>query len=121
MLDNFFRINLPYGIEKNKDGAWTAFNREYLPIGFGQKEFSKPRSDYDKLPIFRKYRKLTDKFLTDLACDKEGISRDENGEIVKVWLYRDSTNPVNSRGKNSELWQDYFDKIKRLSRIEIDF
>lgn len=29
-LTDFTRINLPYGIERNEKGEWTAFNREYL-------------------------------------------------------------------------------------------
>lgn len=112
---------MPYGIERNNDGAWTAFNREYLPIGFSKREFGKSREDYADLPIFRKYKNLTDGFLVELACDKDAISRNENGEIVQIWFYRDSTNPVNSPGKNTEIWESYFDKIKRLSIIEVDF
>ena len=32
-LSNFFKINLPYGIKRNENGQWTAFNREYKPLG----------------------------------------------------------------------------------------
>jgi len=34
MLGNFFRINMPYGIIRNENGEWMAFNREYMPLGF---------------------------------------------------------------------------------------
>lgn len=36
MLNDFFRINLPYGIAQNNKGEWMAFNREYRPIGFNE-------------------------------------------------------------------------------------
>lgn len=30
MLNNFFRINLPYGIAKNDNDEWMTFNCEYM-------------------------------------------------------------------------------------------
>ena len=32
-LNNFFKINFPYGIMKNKDNEWACFNREDKPLG----------------------------------------------------------------------------------------
>lgn len=31
-LDDFFRINMPYGMQRNGDGEWFVFNREYKPF-----------------------------------------------------------------------------------------
>jgi hypothetical protein len=46
-LTDFFRKNLPYGIARNENGEWMAFNREYLPLGFNTthgNNFDPPRS-----------------------------------------------------------------------------
>lgn len=34
MLENFFRINLPYGMIRNDKNEWMCFNREYMPLGY---------------------------------------------------------------------------------------
>ena len=39
-LTDFFRINLPYGIVRDSKGRWSAFNREYLPLGWNEREDS---------------------------------------------------------------------------------
>jgi hypothetical protein len=36
MLTDFFRINLPYGMQKNEKGEWMFFNREYVPLGWNE-------------------------------------------------------------------------------------
>lgn len=118
MLSDFFRINLPYGIARNNNGQWMAFNREYMPLGYNNIAF-KGRSDLD-VPIYTKYKKLSEKLLLELAHHAEnGIQRDENGEINKVFLYNDGTNPVNQSKDNKELWNSYFDKLKKLSKLRI--
>lgn len=122
MLNNFFRINLPYGFAKNANGEWMAFNREYRPIGYN--ESSKQDltgKGYLDLPVYTKYQGLTEEFLIEIADgdDSGAIQRNEKGEIEKVFLYNDRTNPVNQSTNKPELWKNYFTKLQRLSKLEV--
>src|SRR5688572_14245072 len=115
MLSDFFRINMPYGMEKNGNGEWMFFNREYMPLGWNTKrpDTELPKYPFSELPIHTKYLRLGDKTLLTLAHHPEnGISRNDEGDIVKVWFYNDVTNPLNSL----EYWPLYFEKIKLLSK-----
>jgi len=56
-LTDFFRINLPYGIHRNKNNEWSAFNREYLPLGWNNNEQGKSimiESSFKDFPIHTK-------------------------------------------------------------------
>jgi hypothetical protein len=120
MINDFFRINLPYGIGCNKNGEWMAFNREYMPLGYNDislKRGGHPRDSFNELPIYTKYRKFTDKFLLSLADDEKSITRDADGKIVTVYLYSDKTVPVTLKN-DINLWNRYFDKIRKLSELE---
>lgn len=120
MLDNFFRINLPYGIAKSEDGKWMAFNREYRPIGFnGSSRKGNPGESYQELNVYTNYGKIKEDILLSLADDESDIRRDDNGEITKVFFYGDATNPVNQSTNKSTLWDKYFLKLQKLSRLEI--
>lgn len=114
MLGDFFRINLPYSFGRNEDFGWTAFNREYVPLGWNDQRFSE--KDWKGLPISTHYKRLSQSFLEKLAGDEEFIRRDKNGMIERVFLYNDRTNPMNS--KKQVDWKNYFDKIKALSRLQ---
>nr|WP_320023214.1 hypothetical protein [uncultured Draconibacterium sp.] len=122
MLSDFFRINLPYGLARNKKGEWMAFNREYMPIGFNNKDFRIdffPEEEFKELPIYTKYKGLTEKILLKIAArDGDAIRRDENGKIYSVWLYNDSTNPMNQSSKSNSYWKDYWEKLEILSKLE---
>lgn len=121
MLNNFFRINLPYGIACNNNDEWMAFNREYLPLGYNDEAFcGDPGQTFSELPIYTKYEKLSLKFLMELAESEDRIGRDESGKIVKVFLYNDGTNPTNSYNDNtSKLWDRYFEKLRLLAKLKI--
>ncbi len=108
-LTNFFKINLPYGIERDEHGNWMAFNREYLPLGNNSKLGKTER-------IYTNYGKLTDKFLMDLADDPTSVELNDDNEIIKVWFYNDGTNPGNFKEDKPELWHAYFNKLKKLSK-----
>lgn len=117
MLGDFFRINLPYGIARNENDEWYAFNREYVPIGFNT---ITGKSNFEKmgLPIHTKYEALTEKKLLTIADnDPKRIKRDEDGKINMVWLYNDGTNPMNQAKDSPELWNKYFQKLKMLSKL----
>lgn len=120
-LTDFFRINLPYGIAKNENGHWMAFNREYLPIGFTE-EGAKRNFNINSLseyPIHTFYKGMTDDFLLKLGRGgEESITRKEGGEIITVFLYNDRTNPRNQPNDKPVLWNSYFEKLKLLSGKE---
>jgi len=61
MLSDFFRINLPYGIAKNENGEWMAFNREYLPLGYNDTNLKGlPGESYTELPVYTRYDNFTE-------------------------------------------------------------
>lgn len=120
MLSDFFRINLPYGIARNENGEWMAFNREYMPLGYNDLKFKAvPGENYLGLPIYTKYKRITEKFLIELAPNDHAVERDENGQIIRIFLYNDGTNPINHSTDKPGLWDAYFDKIKKLSRLKV--
>jgi hypothetical protein len=118
MLGDFFRINLPYGLSKNEDGSWWAFNREYMPIGYN-KILPLEDRDFDSLPIHTKYRGLTDNFLLKLVDGNEkNIKRNEkDNSITKIFFYNDETNPMNQKSTNNIYWKIYWKKIEALSKL----
>ncbi|MDR7131281.1 hypothetical protein J2X69_003642 [Algoriphagus sp. 4150] len=118
MLNNFFRINLPYGIIRNDKGEWMAFNREYMPLGYNDTEFKGrlPIAFEDK-PIWTKYKALNEKTLLAISWDdEEGVRRDSAGKIEWVFFYNDKSNPSASKLKSD--WDAYFEKIKCLSNFK---
>jgi hypothetical protein len=114
-LSNFFRINLPYGIQRMPKGKWTAFNREYVPVGINDSSFPAHKVD---LPNSCSYEGITEKFLIDLVDDESMIHRDEDDNISRVFLYHDGTNPTNQEIEKKHLWDQYFDKLKKLSKLK---
>jgi hypothetical protein len=117
MLIDFFRINLPYGLHKNKKGEWIAFNREYRPLGWSKEDrhsVLNGEDGYLDLPVFTAYNKMTEKVLIELAPEFERRNVDGNGNIITIWLYGDATNPMNYPKE----WKTYFEKIKILSQLE---
>ncbi|HEA21085.1 MAG TPA: hypothetical protein ENH87_09210 [Pricia antarctica] len=113
-MNNFFKINLPYGIKRNDNGHWTAFNREYRPLG--ENDFMKhvPWSAF----IYTDYGRLSDRFLMDLADGPTSVQLDENNDIVRVFFYDDATNPANHLRAESRLWENYFEKLKKLAMLK---
>lgn len=109
-LNNFFEINLPYGIKRNSNDEWFAFNREYAPIGFNQNKERSEEGLFSEFPIHTKYKNLTDTKLLDIAGDEKYVNRDINGKIHTILLYTSSTNPKISQ-KNALI---YFDKLMKL-------
>ncbi len=120
MLSDFFRINLPYGIAKNENGEWMAFNREYLPLGYNNTNLKgMPGQSYLDIPVYTKYKSVSEKLLIQLADDETSLQRDDNGKISKLFLYDDGTNPMNQAHRKKDLWDKYFQKIEKLSELKI--
>ena len=118
MIDNFFRLNMPYGIARNEKGEWIAFNREYNPLGV--KESMHINRHPEK---WYKYKKtLSEKTLVSLAHHPEsGVLRDFEGKIIKIFFYNDKTNPVNHPGPkaNKAYWEAYMNKLYILAKWEL--
>lgn len=115
-LNTFFSINMPYGITRNNDNEWIAFNREYMRLGWNAIENKKSIQEndvYSEFPIYTKYKNLSEKVLLEIAGVNK-IDRNTNNEIVRVFFYKDKTDPQYS----PEYWNEYFDKLKMLSRLK---
>lgn len=118
MLNNFFRINMPYGIIRNDKGEWMAFNREYMPLGYNDSSLKgEIFQSFGKMPIWTKYKALHEKTLIALAWSESGVRRDQDGKIDQVWFYNDGCNP--SASDKKEHWDAYFEKLKRISKFKI--
>lgn len=125
MLGDFFRINMPYGLSRNKKNEWMAFNREYMPLGFNSIESkykesmgSTPESEnfpYENLPIHTAYKNMTNEILLSIS---DSTQIDAEGNICRIYLYNDSTNPVNVSNRKTQLFIDYFKKLEILSNLE---
>ncbi len=112
-LNNFFKINLPYGIRRNEHGQWAAFNREYRPLGDNNPFECLTESDF----IYTDYGRLPDRFLMGLADGPSSVEMDENNVIIKVFFYNDTTNPSNHPEKG--YWEKYFEKVRKLSTKKV--
>ncbi|KOY85062.1 hypothetical protein AD998_01870 [bacterium 336/3] len=113
-LSDFFRINMPYGMKKNSKNEWFVFNREYMPLGWNSMEFKesiKEEYPYDKQPIYTKYEKLTDEFLKSIITNPKHIIFNEKGNIESIFFYSDVNNPSDE----AKYWNEYFEKIKKIS------
>ncbi|MEO1010028.1 MAG: hypothetical protein AAFX53_01905 [Bacteroidota bacterium] len=111
-LSNFFKINLPYGIKRNEQGYWAAFNREYKSLGENDSTKYVPEENF----VYTNYGKLSDKLLMQLADGPSSIQMDENNVITKVFFYDDATNPSNHKEYQTNLWDKYFEKLRLLSK-----
>ena len=121
MLSDFFRINLPYGLARNKRREWMAYNREYLPLGFNNKDFKIdffPDQEFSNLPVYTIYVGLNEQILINIAAsDGESVRRDSNGKIYQIWLYNDEIKPVNQKNKKNIYWDKYWEKLEILSKL----
>lgn len=118
-LSDFFRINLPYGLKRNEEGKWLVFNREYIPIGFGDINFTQSihyENQYTSIPVNNPYPKLDAEFIEKLiALGNIYVEYDSNQTPKYIFLYNDGTNPLN----NPKGWTGYFQKIKLLSQLKV--
>lgn len=109
-LTDFFRINLPYGLKKNANNEWFAFNREYKPLGWNTTDFINEA----QFPVYTIYKGLTDKMILKIFSETM-VHRNEHGEIYLIFFYNDGTNPQS----NPKHWQNYFNIIKELSKLQV--
>jgi len=115
-LTDFFRINLPYGMQKNSNNEWFAFNREYMPLGWNsvEKQVSIRKDNcYGEMPVYSKYEGLTDSKIMKIIKE-DFIYRDDNNNITSIFFYNDVTNPK----LNTKYWNEYFRIIKEFSKFK---
>ena len=111
MLNNFFRINMPYGIRRGPEGSWSAFNRDKMPLGWNHYlHGNEPSSLYTEYPIYVKYRFRPEAFVKKYDLY---FKRDEENNISIIFFYNDGNIPCNNSSKL--YWDRYFDIIKDLS------
>lgn len=116
-LNDFFRINFPYGIARDAQGGWYAFNREYMPLGWHTKDqdvFNATMAE-EVQKISCNYKGLTERLLLELSDGPDYVDRDDKGEISRIWFYGDGSNP------NDDLksWEPYLRKMKRLGKLKV--
>jgi hypothetical protein len=114
--NNFFEINMPYGIVKNKKGEWFAFNRLYSPIGWNKSNTGQHYTSddsYSDIPIRTKYSNATETILKQLIDEISAPEYDESRLMKKIYLYDESTNPTT----HPEYWNTYLNKLKILSKL----
>lgn len=103
MID-FFRLNMPYGMEKNKEGKWMVFNRYYAPLGF------KFKPD-DISNYYLDYESLTDNIIKKII--DEDFIESIDGVITRIWFYDDETTPSKMK-LDKEAWNVYQTKLSKL-------
>ncbi len=115
-LNDFFRVNFPFGICQYKENFWYAYNREFLPLGFSTFEVDRSNLNdefFGRYPLLTQYEGITDKFLLKIAGSEHFIHRHDDGTVERVYLYNDGSNPQSS----PEYWKEYNQKIKLLSSL----
>lgn len=104
---------MPYGMMKNGAGEWFTFNREYMPLGWNKKDYDL-LDKMTEVPVYTKYRGLTDINIASLIKNENSINRDAEGKVTQFFFYNDATNPMN----DPKHWSDYFDVIKTISKYK---
>ncbi|MEY8722015.1 hypothetical protein AALN73_12710 [Bacteroides stercorirosoris] len=112
MTTDFFRMNLPYGMQKNEKGEWMFFNRQYKPLGCATTDFI---ADKDLVNFYSKYPKMDNAFLESLA-EFGSVDKNEAGEITRIWFYSDATVPSLEKLDESR-WNHYIGKLKLLASL----
>ncbi len=106
MYNNFFRINMPYGIKGNNKDGWHAFNREYQPLG---------ETIYSKNESKAKYRDLDYKFIGKL--NELGCLVLPEGENTTIFFYSEGTIPESFK-PTLKKWVNYFEVIRLVAKLK---
>lgn len=112
MTTDFFRMNLPYGMQKNEKGEWMFFNRNYKPLGCATRDFIE---DKDLVDFYAEYPIMDEAFLL-LLGENGSVRKDEKGDIWRVWFYNDASVPSLEK-LDEEKWNNYISKIKLLASL----
>lgn len=97
-LNNVAACFFPYGFERQSDGTWVAFNREYFPlfvaVGAG---------------LGARFEKL--------ALKLAQLKRDKAGTIDTVWLYKDS---LSDRSKDRAAFSRYTQLLHDIAFVSVE-
>lgn len=97
------RVMFPYGMERNKDGSWTLFNREYSPVGVVQGGYYDWNDERHKVRI---------KGLGKADLKKLDCSGGAHGD--RIYFYNDASSPEQS----AEAMASYLEKMAILLRTK---
>ena len=85
-----YRIAFPYCIQKQEDGSYLLFNREYKPIGF-------------------RFKVLREDIIRKISVDGDPSDR-------AIYLYGDGSKPT----QNKENMEDYLERLSVLMSLKVE-
>lgn len=104
--NKFWRIFLPYCLQRLKDGSWIVLNRNYKPLGVFGREWATYETDRSCASIRgltkRVAAKISHKPLPDEIPDQ-------------IWLYDDSNNPAQGAKERAA----YFKRLEALAAVDL--
>lgn len=113
MKYDFFRLNMPFGLLKRRDGKWVAFNSAHAPIGailaWPETEVTHEEGSAAQFVTFYT---LSEKKILDIVGEKS-VTRDGDGHIDRFYLYDERALPT----KTGKAWQHYISKLLQLSKL----
>jgi hypothetical protein len=104
-MTEFFKVYMPYCLDKQEDGSWVVLNREYKPLGFLDCGYI----HYEEYPISC-HLSLTEKRIDALS----GSRGTEAWGRKRIYLYGGGNTPY--KGKDLEA---YMKRLEFLSRLMI--
>lgn len=114
LLDNFFYLQMPYGMLRNADGTWYVVNREHMPLGWNNTDLKENfhfTEAYRNLPIHTRYT-LTDAQIVKILAGAGNIQYDDNGNIKRFYFYHSESNPTSGH------WKTYAKIMERMASIQ---
>ena len=110
----FFKLHMPFGLQKRRDGKWVVFNRFFAPLGVASKE-EKPgimmAEDGAGQQASATYS-LTEKAVLKIVGETN-VERNKKGEIERFYLFDKDVLPP----KTGKAWQHYVSKLAALTRL----
>lgn len=97
-------VVFPYGMQRNTDGTWTFFNRQYQPLGFISDEHADLDGDGYKLKIDG----LTDEVIRQLSYNGSF-----DGHMIHFYINSISPN------RSKKYLDRYLEKISILMSLEM--
>jgi len=104
---NVIRKFFPYGMDKQEDGTWVFFNRDYKPVGMTGDQWL----NYTDYPSRVTLKKLGPATREKLSIHGNGHADDNN----RIYFYDDGTAPLLSEKDMNA----YMRKLEILMRLEI--
>ena len=100
----FSSVFLPYCLDRQLDGRYVVLNRRYKPIGFTAAEWV----EYADYPVLISFENLDSDTVTRLSVDA-------SGELDRIYLYNDATNPKTSDAN----MRAYLERLAILGRLRV--